>query len=208
MDAGLIIFYVFLVGGAFSVVERTGALGRLVNSHGPRALRARPLVIPLAGLAFATGRHADPDGRGADRVRPRPPPPHPAPWLPALVAVAMSLGASLVGASFSPINPFQVGIAQKVADLELASGWQFRMAFLVPAVAIWLGGHHAVRQTHPDRAGGRRRRTRARRRLAPRGRPRLVLAAFVVFVVGVMQYGWDFDRLGAGLLHHGRASPA
>ena len=32
VDAGLIIFYVFLVGGAFTVVERTGALGRLVNS--------------------------------------------------------------------------------------------------------------------------------------------------------------------------------
>jgi uncharacterized ion transporter superfamily protein YfcC len=55
MSAGLIIFYVFLVGGAFTVVERTGALGRLVNSM-VRALSGRGLlVIPIAGIAFATG---------------------------------------------------------------------------------------------------------------------------------------------------------
>ena len=54
-----------------------------------------------------------------------------------LTAVGMSLGASAVGAAFSPINPFQVGIAQKVAGLPLLSGSGFRLAFLVPAVAIW-----------------------------------------------------------------------
>ncbi len=43
-------------------------------------------------------------------------------------------------ASFSPINPFQVGIAQKVAKLELLSGWEFRLAVLVPALAVWIGG--------------------------------------------------------------------
>ena len=48
----------------------------------------------------------------------------------ALIAVAMSLGAAAVGASFSPINPFQVGIAQKVAGLRLLSGWEFRSVFL------------------------------------------------------------------------------
>ena len=48
-----IIFYVFLVGGAFSVVDRTGALARLVNSM-VRVLSGRGLlVIPIAGVAFA-----------------------------------------------------------------------------------------------------------------------------------------------------------
>ena len=52
LDAGLIIFYVFLVGGAFSVVDRTGALARLVNSM-VRMLSGRGLlVIPIAGVAF------------------------------------------------------------------------------------------------------------------------------------------------------------
>ncbi|HEX6669328.1 MAG TPA: hypothetical protein VF061_07200, partial [Gemmatimonadales bacterium] len=138
--AAPVIFFVFLVGGAFAVVERTGALGRLVNSL-VAALEGRGLlVIPVAGLAFATG--------GAliqmqeELIA----------FVPVLllltsrlgfnpvVAVAMSLGASAVGASFSPINPFQVGIAQKVAKLDLLSGWEFRLAFLVAALALWIVG--------------------------------------------------------------------
>jgi uncharacterized ion transporter superfamily protein YfcC len=123
LDAGLIIFYVFLVGGAFSVVDRTGALARLVNSM-VRALSGRGLlVIPIAGLAFAVGGMLIQMEEELIAFVPvlllltrrlgfRP-----------LVAVAMSVGASLVAASFSPFNPFQVGIAQKVAGLELASGW-------------------------------------------------------------------------------------
>jgi uncharacterized ion transporter superfamily protein YfcC len=195
LDAGLVIFYVFLVGGAFSVVERTGALGRLVNSM-VRGLSGRGLlVIPIAGLAFAVGGVLIQMEEEliafvpvllllTRRLGYRP-----------LVAVAMSLGASLVGAAFSPINPFQVGIAQKVADLKLVSGWQFRMVFLVPALAIWLAGTmlyarrtrtapQAVEEDAGPGAGWRHGAVLA-----------VVLVAFAVFVVGVLRYGWDFDRL-------------
>src|SRR4029078_5001853 len=58
----------------------------------------------------------------------------------ALIAVAISLGAAAVGAAFSPINPFQVGIAQKVAGLELLSGWEFRSVALAAAWLIWIAG--------------------------------------------------------------------
>ena len=34
----------------------------------------------------------------------------------------MSIGSAAVGIAFSPINPFSVGIAQKVAQLPLLSG--------------------------------------------------------------------------------------
>ena len=47
-----------------------------------------------------------------------------------LVAVSMSAGAAFVGSAFSPINPFQVGIAQKLAQLPLLSGGGFRSVFL------------------------------------------------------------------------------
>ena len=57
-----------------------------------------------------------------------------------VIAVAMSLGASRVGAAFSPVNPFQVIIAQKVAELPPASGLGFRIGFLLPALALWIGG--------------------------------------------------------------------
>ena len=45
-----------------------------------------------------------------------------------LVTVAMSAGAAFVGSAFSPINPFQVQIAQKLAELPLGSGGLFRGA--------------------------------------------------------------------------------
>ena len=104
MDAGLIIFYVFLVGGAFSVVDRTGALARLVNSM-VRALSGRGLlVIPIAGLAFATGGMLIQMEEELIAFVPvlllltrrlgfRP-----------MVAVAMSLGASLVGGQLQPVQ--------------------------------------------------------------------------------------------------------
>jgi uncharacterized ion transporter superfamily protein YfcC len=195
MDAGLIIFYVFLVGGAFSVVDRTGALARLVNSM-VRALSGRGiLVIPIAGLAFAIGGMLIQMEEELIAFVPvlllltrrlgfRP-----------MVAVAMSLGASLVGASFSPFNPFQVGIAQKVADLELASGWQFRIAFLIPAVAIWLAATmlYARRtRTEPEVVEEDAGPGAGWRHAAVLG---VVLVGFVVFVVGELKYGWDFDRL-------------
>src|SRR3989454_11969281 len=57
-----------------------------------------------------------------------------------VVAVAMSLGAAAVGAAFSPVNPFQGGIAQQLAQLPLLSGSLFRIAFLTLALAIWIWG--------------------------------------------------------------------
>jgi uncharacterized ion transporter superfamily protein YfcC len=199
IDAASVIFYVFLVGGAFAVVERTGALNRLVNSL-VAALSGRDLlVIPVAGLAFATGGVLIQMQEEliafvpvllllTSRLGFTP-----------LVAVAMSTGASAVGASFSFINPFQVGIAQKVAEVELLSGWQFRVAFLVPAVAIWIAGT----MLYARRTRGTAETPAAADTIGPAAGWRhaavlfTVLAAFVVFVVGVLRYQWDFDHLSA-----------
>jgi len=119
-----------------------------------------------------------------------------------LTAVAMSLGASAIGASFSFINPFQVGIAQKVAQLPLLSGWQFRIAFLVPAWLIWIAGTMLfARRTRgepatpsagesgqvPDRSAGWRQTAVL---IA-------VLVTFALFILGVLRLGWDFDQLSA-----------
>jgi uncharacterized ion transporter superfamily protein YfcC len=199
IDAASIIFYVFLVGGGFAVVERTGALTRLVNSLVAGLSSRGLLVIPVAGLVFGTGGVLLQMQEEliafvpvllllTSRLGFTP-----------LIAVAMSLGASAVGASFSFINPFQVGIAQKVAELELLSGWQFRVAFMIPALAVWIAGTMIY----------------ARRTRAPAGSPDTsgeigpaagwrhatvlltVVASFVAFVIGVLEYHWDFDQLSA-----------
>ncbi len=199
IEAASVIFYVFLVGGGFAVVERTGALTRLVNSLVAALAGRGLLVIPVAGLAFGTGGVLLQMQEEliafvpvllllTSRLGFSP-----------LTAVAMSLGASAVGASFSFINPFQVAIAQKVAELELLSGWQFRVAFMIPALAIWIAGTmlHArrtrVAPQSPDVTGA----------IGPAAGWRhaavllTVVVSFVAFVIGVLAYHWDFDQLSA-----------
>ena len=55
IDAASVIFLIFLSGGAFTVVDRTGALRRLVDVLARRLESRGVLVIPVVGLAFAAG---------------------------------------------------------------------------------------------------------------------------------------------------------
>ncbi len=198
-DAASVIFYVFLVGGAFAVVERTGALGQLINWLAQRLARRGLWVVPIVGFAFAWGGILI--QMQEELIA----------FVPvlllltrrlgfnALTAVAMSLGAAAVGASFSPINPFQVGIAQQVAGLPLLSGWEFRSAFLAAAWLVWIGGtmRFARRsRATPEPAGAVETEgaTAGWRQAVVLG---IVLVAFAAFVVGVTRYGWDFEQLSA-----------
>src|SRR5439155_86196 len=97
----------------------------------------------------------------------------------------------------SPINPFQVGIAQQLAQLPLLSGWLFRIAFLAAALGIWIWGTvaYAARTrttstTAPDPTAA----TLDGRRGAVLA---LVLVSFAALVVGVLRFGWGFNEVAA-----------
>ena len=153
-DAAEVIFLVFLIGGAFTVVDETGALKRGVTSL-IRSLHGRDLlVIPVVSVFFATGGVVE---NMQEEI---------IPLVPVLliltrrlgftpmVAVAMSAGAAFVGSAFSPINPFQVSIAQRLAELPLGSGALFRIVFLVIALAFWIGmTMRYARRTRSRRSG-------------------------------------------------------
>ncbi|MFL5495869.1 MAG: YfcC family protein [Gemmatimonadales bacterium] len=200
-DAAGVIFYVFLVGGAFAVVERTGALAALVNWLAARLARRGIWVVPAAGLAF---------GLGGVLIQMQE---ELIAFVPVLLllsrqlgfnpltAVAMSLGASAIGAAFSFIDPFQVGIAQKVAQLPLLSGWQFRIAFLVPAWLIWIAGTvlfarrtRGLPATPTEASGPAPLDSAGWRQTAVLS---VVLVTFAMFILGVLRLGWDFDQLSA-----------
>ena len=204
-EAGEVIFLVFLIGGAFTVVDESGALRRGVTSL-VRTLGGRDLlVIPIVSIFFATGGVVE---NMQEEI---------IPLIPVLliltrrvgftplVAVAMSAGAAFVGSAFSPINPFQVQIAQKLAELPLGSAWPFRGIFLILALALWIG--MTMRYA-------------SRERLEPEliedsgdvgidakdwvifG---LVAATFTVLVVGLLSWGWDFNQLSAAFFIMGVA---
>lgn len=196
-DAASVIFFVFLIGGAFAVVEKTGALAAAVNWLVQKLENRETLVIPIACIAFAAAgalEHMSEELLAfapvllllTRRLGYNP-----------LTAVGMSLGAASVGAAFSPIDPFLTGIAQKVAGLPLLSGAGFRVIFLVIALAFWIWSLalyarrtrvmpeivEAAGNVHLD---GRR-----------AGVLLLVVASFALLVIGVVKLGWDFDQLAA-----------
>ena len=195
-DAASVIFLVFLVGGAFTVVEETGALRQAVGSLVLAVGNRGDLVIPIVSLAFAAGGALE---NMAEEIIAL------VPVLmlitrrlgfDAITAVAISIGAAGIGAAFSPINPFQVQIAQKVAGLPLLSGWAFRTIVMGIALAIWIAWtwRRAIRTRRPpdvEEVSARSLPLRTWTVLA------IVIATFVVFIYGVMRLGWDFDQMSA-----------
>jgi uncharacterized ion transporter superfamily protein YfcC len=199
VDASAVIFFVFLVGGAFAVVDRTGALRWGVDRM-VRGLAARDtLVIPISCVAFATGGALEHMSEEIIALIPVILVLTRSLGMNAVTAVAMSLGAASVGAAFSPIDPFLVGIAQKVAGLPLLSGALFRMAFLVPALALWIWGTMRYAARTRTAAAPEETALEPSTQLGPRHGfvLMLVVAAFAFFVYGVLRLGWDFEQMAA-----------
>ena len=197
VDAAQVIFFVFLIGGAFTVVDETGALRHGVDWLVRHFGHSEALVIPAASLAFALGGVLDNMKEEIIALVPVMLLLTRRLGLQPVIAVAMSLGAAAVGAAFSPINPFQVGIAQQLAQLPLLSGAAFRIVFLGAALAIWIWStvRYAGRTrgtvasgTDPGPAAVARR---------PAAVLTLVLLAFVGLVVGVLGHRWGFNEMAA-----------
>jgi uncharacterized ion transporter superfamily protein YfcC len=208
VDAASVVFLVFLVGGGFAVVEQTGALGQAVGWLARRLDRRETLVIPILSLAFAVGGVTQ--NMQEEIIA----------FVPVLLlltrrlgfdavtAVAMSLGSASIGAAFSPIDPFQVGIAQKLAQLPPLSGGRFRGLFLGAALVLWIWGtiRYARRiRTAPETVTGE----------PPLGELAgartgiilgLVLGSFAALVLGILQLGWGFDELSAVFFAMGLAA--
>ncbi len=196
INAAEVIFLVFLIGGAFTVVDQTGVLRRgvgwLVKALGDRTI----LVIPIISILFATGGALENMQEEiialipvllilTNRLGYRP-----------MVAVAMSTGAAIVGSAFSPINPFQVGIAQKLAELPLLSGAGFRLVFLALGLGLWITFTMRMARataTEPEAAGLRT----ADEPLTSRDGLilGLVAATFAVLVWGIMTRAWGFNDM-------------
>jgi len=114
----------------------------------------------------------------------------------AITGVAIGIGAAGIGSAFSPINPFQVQIAQKVAGLPLLSGWAFRTVVMGIALAIWIGWtwRRAIRTRQPPEVEAV---SIASLPLRTWTVLAIVIATFVVFIYGVIHLGWDFDQMSA-----------
>lgn len=141
--AAEIIFFVFIIGGAFAVLRGTGAIDAMLGAA-LRRLGHRPLLLVLGGvILFVVGSATI--GMAEEYL----------PFVPVLVVLALALGYDAVvgvaivtigyavGYGIAIINPFTVLIAQDVAGLPPASGMGFRLALAL--VFVPLGVHHVWR---------------------------------------------------------------
>lgn len=138
-----IIFFVFLIGGAFGVFRMTGAADALIGLLLAK-LGARPALLIGAGLTlFAAGSSSI--GMAEEYL----------PFVPMLIALCIGLGFDAVtavgilccgyatGYGMAAFNPFTVVPAQNIAGIDEMSGWGFRVAGTVPFLAIAF--HHVYR---------------------------------------------------------------
>ncbi|QDA61283.1 YfcC family protein [Hymenobacter jejuensis] len=197
-DAASVIFLIFLAGGAFTVVDQTGALRRGVDWLVGQFEGHEKWVIPIISLLFATMGALE---NMQEEIIPL------VPVLlvlmrrlgyPVLTAAAVSLGAAAVGAAFSPMNPFQVVIAQKLAQVPVFSGAGFRLVFLAAALVLWIGGtmrYAARHRVAPEVFDNEPITTNA---TARHGLVLLLLLlTFALFTYGILKLGWDFEQMGA-----------
>lgn len=126
IEGAEIIFYIFIVGGAFGVIHRTDAITTGVNSLMNRIGKHGKWLIPITMIIFSILGFSI--GLSEETII----------FVPIGIALATALGYdAMVGASMialgagigflgGMINPFTVGIAQKIAEVKLFSGWGFR----------------------------------------------------------------------------------
>ena len=203
--AAEVIGLVLLVGGAWVVVDRLGTLPAVVAALVRRFAGRGLWVIPLVSLFF--GLMGALENMQEEII----------PLVPALLAlgigigvdavtvVAMSAGAAMVGSAFGPTNPFQAGIALKLAQLPPLGRGGLRLAMFIAGLALWIGLtlHHAVktRSTAVFAAAD----GTAQRDAPPfDGRHMLifaiVLAPMAAYVYGALRLDWGLNELAGGFL--------
>ena len=194
-QAGIIIF-ILVVGGAFWLLNATGAvnagIGRFISLVGHRdkwVLVAITLLFSLAGAVF---------GMSEETI----------PFVGMVVPLMLSMGydafmgmlivyvASNVGFSSAFLNPFTVGIAQGMADLPLFSGMTYRLicwAFLTLLLVVFVLVYAARTKKAPAAS------TEAVAAEPMTGRQMGILSVLgvtvILLVVGVTRWNWYLPEI-------------
>lgn len=190
---------ILLVGGAFVLLEQTGSLGRLVGTLVGKTTNPRVVVMAVSMLFALLGALVNVHEEIIALV----------PVLlvlsrglgfGAITALAMSVGAAVVGSAFGPTNPFAAGIANRFSELPLASGAGIRSLVTIVAVAVWIAW--TLSQLHRDDCHHHSHAEPDRVTPAPASERDVVLLLlallpFVPYIFGVLRFDWGFNELSA-----------
>ena len=208
-----IVFYIFLVGGAFGIVHKTGAFENGVNKAMSTLGSYKVLMIPLTMTIFSILGFSI--GLAEETII----------FVPIGIIIARTLGYdALTGAAMvilgaasgfigGMLNPFTVGVAQSVAELPLFSGWGLRsiiyIFILLAAITTVMIYARKVKQDMSksivyelEKVEGQSTEGMDTPRFTKRQKVGLLLivAAIVLNVFGIFNYGWSFNEMSANFL--------
>ncbi|WLI88459.1 YfcC family protein [Massilia sp. R2A-15] len=215
VDAALIIGFVLIVGGAFSVLQKTEAVDSMIRSVArahARSPAVRVALIPVFITLFSLGGATF--GMAEEAI----------PFILIFVPLALALGydsvvgvsipfvGSQVGFGAAFLNPFNVGVAQGIAGVEVLSGMGYRIIAWAAATLltiVFMMWYAARIKRDPTKSPTYALDLEKRNELVPdidalagmTPTHGAVLALFVgalgVMVFGVVQYHWSIEEIGA-----------
>ena len=142
--ASEIIFFVLLVGSVFQIINSTGTVNRAINRAVIKLKGREHILVPATMLVIAAGGATF--GMAEESLI----------FIPLAVAIAKGVGYDAVvgvamiylgayaGYTAGPMNPFNTGIAQGIAELPLFSGMASDLAAWSFFTYLYGGGSCAM----------------------------------------------------------------
>ncbi len=137
-EAADIIFFIFIIGGVFGILQRTGTIAAIIQKLLDQFANSGPiLTIVLTAVIAVCGSTL---GMGEEFI----------PLVPIFLIVGHKLGydriyglslvllGGAVGFAAATTNPFTLQIAQGIAEIPLGSGTTFRLIFFVCCIVVML----------------------------------------------------------------------
>jgi uncharacterized ion transporter superfamily protein YfcC len=192
-----LIVLILLIGGCFYVIEKTGALKEGITFLTIKLNGKEEIVLILVSLVFLAGGALS--GLQEEVIA----------MMPVLlyltsrlgyngfVAISISFGTAILGAAFSPINPFAVVIAQKETGLEFLSGSVFRLIVMFFAFIVWM--FMILRYANKNKVEKVIDENEVAVKVSKRSSIVLGLVAlsFVLLIIGMLNFNWGFNEMSA-----------
>ncbi|MCD8899916.1 TIGR00366 family protein [Staphylococcus gallinarum] len=213
ISGGEIVFYIFLVGGAFGIVHKTGAFENGVNTAMQILGRFKVLMIPLTMLIFSILGFTI--GLAEETII----------FVPIGIIIARTLGYdAMTGVSMvilgaasgflgGMLNPFTVGVAQSVAELPMFSGWGLRtviyiVVLLVAISVVMLYGRRVKNDMSKSIVYELEQKERSVQTTVEQSRfckrqalgLLFIVATILLNVYGIFSFGWSFNEMSANFI--------
>lgn len=197
IGAAELVVLILLLGGCFYVIEKTGALKEGIIYMTKILKGKEEVALIIVSFLFAAGGALN--GLQEEIIA----------MTPVLlfftrrlgynpfVTVSVSYGAAVLGASFSPINPFAVAIAQKAAELPFLSGSIYRIVILSMAFILWT--YMIIKYANKNRIEKEQNTDHGLRSISTRSTIILVSTAlaFIIMIYGLLWLDWGFNEMSA-----------